>query len=241
MSSGRFRLHNGYFIINSYTDSVGPFLTVRQLHYVVSTRKPFSVRPHATAGAWTTDDCRHAESARQLLAEAEAVCGEVNAAWPLPLNETVKDAEADHPALYDLVRKRDRLCDAVRIFSAMAVEGFLNYYGVVRLGEEEFNAHFERMGIVPKLRALLLVCDSVSVASSDPLVKALEKVANGRNALVHPKAKELPGYVPAEERPGVPIPKAAQDAVQAMDEFFREFVALVPASAHLVPPEPKDA
>jgi hypothetical protein len=198
------------------------------------TRKPFAVRPHSVTGAWSSDDRRHAESARQLLAELEIACNDVLAAWPLPPSQTVRDAESEYPDLYKLVRKRDRLCDSVRIFSAMAVEGFLNYYGVVRLGEQEFNTHFERMGIIPKLRALLLVCDGLSISPTDPLVKALERVASGRNSLVHPKAKEFPGYVPAEERPSVPIPQAAGDAVEAMDQFFREFVVLVPASAQLI-------
>jgi hypothetical protein len=60
------------------------------------------------------------------------------------------------------VRKRDLLSDAVKIFSAMAVGAFLNYYGVVRLGEDECASHFERLGLVPKLRTLLLVCDFLS-------------------------------------------------------------------------------
>ncbi len=206
-----------------------------------TTRSAFTLRPHEATGSWASDDRRHAESARQLLTELETVCEEVLNRWPLPHGQTVWNAEAEFPEFYALVRKRDRLCDSVRIFAAMAVEGFLNYYGVVRLGEEAFNTHFERMGLIPKLRALLLVCDSVSVSASDPLVRLLEQVAKGRNALVHPKAKEFPGYIPAEDRPGVPIPGAARQAVEDMDSFFDEFVTLVPASKHLAPPGAKGA
>ncbi|HSI23980.1 MAG TPA: hypothetical protein VK959_13275 [Methylophilaceae bacterium] len=201
----------------------------------ITTRSSFALRPHTVLGSWTSDDRRHAESARALLTELEPVCKEILDHWPLPHGETVRDAEAEFPELYALVRKRDRLSDSVRIFSAMAVEGFLNYYGVVRLGEEAFNTHFERIGLVPKLRALLLVCDSISVSTSDRLVLLLEQVANGRNALVHPKAKEFPGYVPAEGRPGVAVPDAARQAVKAMGLFFEEFVSLVPESKHLAP------
>ena len=57
----------------------------------------------------------------------------------------------------------------VRIYAAMAVEGFLNFYGVLRLGQNVFDEHFERLGLVPKVRALLLVCDQLDVSQQDPL------------------------------------------------------------------------
>ena len=60
-----------------------------------------------------------------------------------------------------------------RLYAAMAVEGFLNWYGVFRLGEEIFNQHFERLGLVPKLRVLLLVCDSIHVGKGDQVVLVL--------------------------------------------------------------------
>ena len=201
-----------------------------------TTRSLFTLRPHAVTGSWGADHRRHAESARQLLTELETICEEVLNMWPLPHGQTVQNAETEFPELYALVRKRDRLSDSVRIFAAMAVEGFLNYYGVVRLGEEAFNTHFERMGLIPKMRALLLVCDSLSVPNSDTLVRLLEQVASGRNALVHPKTREFPGYVPAEDRSGVLIPGDARQAVETMDLFFVEFVTLIPASRHLAPP-----
>lgn len=169
------------------------------------------------------------------------MCTQVVKQWPLPPGETVRNAETDYPELYALVRRRDRLSDSVRIFAALAAEGFLNYYGVVRLGEEVFNVHFERLGLIPKLRTLLLVCDSISISTDDPLARALAQLANGRNSLAHPKAKEYPGYVPAEERPDVPVPEAAREAVSSMKSFFEQFVLLVPGSKHLVPPTAKGA
>lgn len=207
----------------------------------ISTRSKFVLRPHSAEGAWSTDDRRHLESAEQLLTELEAVCAQVTQRWPLQQDETVRDAERDHPDLYALVRRRDRLSDSVRIFAAMAVEGFLNYYGVVRVGETEFNAHFERLGIIPKLRMLLLVCDSISLSAKDELAISLSQLAEVRNSLVHPKAKEFPGYVPAEARPSVRVPDAAQQAVLSAHRFFQLFSELVPEASHLVPPQPNPA
>jgi hypothetical protein len=117
----------------------------------------------------------------------------------------------------------------------MAVEGFLNYYGVVRMGEEEFTRNFERLGIIPKLRALLLFCDSIRLFDNDSLITAASKLVQNRNALVHPKTKELTSHLPAESRDGFFIPDAAREAVAAMETFFREFEAAVPKATHLIP------
>jgi len=200
------------------------------------TRKAFALRSHHAEGAWSSDDRRHFENASRLLGELEVVAQQVIQQWPLPADQTVRDAEKEHPELWALVRKRDQLSDSVQIFAAMAVEGFLNYYGVVRLGEAEFNSHFERLGLIPKLRTLLLVCDSLSISSNDALVHLLGRIADGRNALVHPKAKEYPGYVPSEQRPSVRIPGAARETVASMRAFFEQFLELVPDAKHLVPP-----
>lgn len=171
------------------------------------------------------------------LAELESVIQEVRAQWPRPLEETVTGDEHS-PALGLLVRKRDLLSDSVKIFSAMAVEAFLNYYGVVRLGEAEYAVNFERLPLIPKLRTLLLVCDSLSITESDPLIKLLKSISERRNSLLHPKAHESPHYVQAEDREGDKIPEVARHAVREMDDFFREFVTAVPKSAHLVPRTP---
>lgn len=199
------------------------------------TRQPFSIRNHDAVGFWLSDDRRFFEAAKLQLGELEVVAAQVKAQWPIPGDQTLRDGQS-HPELWSLTRKRDLLSDSVKIFAAIAVEGFLNYYGIVRLGEPEFVTHFERLGLVPKIRALLLVCDSLSVAKDDPLVTVLIRIAERRNSLVHPKAKELPGYLAAEKRGGTAIPDAAREAVADMEEFFREFVAAVPEASHLVPP-----
>jgi putative ribosome biogenesis GTPase RsgA len=119
----------------------------------------------------------------------------------------------------------------------MAVEAFINFYGVHRLGEQQFNRHVERLPIERKVQLLLLICDGVEVDKEERLVIALNAVAQRRNQLAHPKAKEVPRDQPAEDRTGNPIPETAQQQVQAMREFFTEFGRLVPRSRHLLPVE----
>jgi len=199
------------------------------------TRQPFSIRNHDAVGFWLSDDRRFFEAAKLQLGELEVIAAQVKAQWPIPEGQALRDGH-NYPELWLLARRRDLLSDSVLIFSAMAVEGFLNYYGVVRLGESEYVYHFERLGLVPKIRTLLLICDSLSVAKVDPLVTVLNRIAERRNSLVHPKAKELPSYRADQERGGTATPETAREAVADMEEFFREFVTAVPEAAHLVPP-----
>ncbi|MDP1682471.1 MAG: hypothetical protein Q8L39_11950 [Burkholderiales bacterium] len=198
------------------------------------TIQPFSIRNHDAIGYWSSDYCRFFEAAKLQLAELEVVVAQVKVQWPIPEDQTLRDGQ-NYPELLALTRKRDLLTDSVKIFSAMAVEGFLNFYGVVRLGESDYVSHFERLGLVPKIRVLLLVCDSLSIAKLHPLVTVLGRIAERRNSLVHPKAKELPGYLAFEERSGTKVPDVAREIVSDMEGFFREFVAAVPEAAHLVP------
>jgi hypothetical protein len=119
----------------------------------------------------------------------------------------------------------------------MAVEGYLNFYGVLRLGQQAFNDHFERLGSAAKLRALLLVCDGLEVARDAPIVKLLERISKVRNDLAHPKAREVEGDMATHQRARVPVPETAKAAVQAMEDFFDAFIDAVPAAqGHLARP-----
>ena len=121
------------------------------------------------------------------------------------------------------------------LFAAMAIEAFINFYGVSRLGEEQFKQHVERLPIERKMQLLLLICDGLEVEKGDRLIIALKAVADRRNALAHPKAKQVPRDQPARDRSGWPIPEAAQEQIQTMREFFSEFGRLVPRSRHSSP------
>ena len=56
-----------------------------------------------------------------------------------------------------------------------------------------------------------------------------------RNRLAHPKAKEVAGDVPLEQRAGDPLPESVAGIFDACTDFFRLFVEAVPGAAHLVP------
>ena len=199
----------------------------------VPPNRTFALRSHTPDGVWESNDNRYRNVAHQSLAELEHLCEEVRNQWPIKARESIQ-TPALYPEVAKLAKRRDQASDATRVYAAMAVEGFLNFYGVVRLGQQAFDDHFERLGLVPKLRCLLLLCDQLNCPRNDPLVLLLDKVAQSRNALVHPKATEVVGdfsrHVPIE----VPMPSTARLAVENMEAFFAAFVAAVPeAEPHL--------
>lgn len=196
-------------------------------------REKFVLREHNTEGGWFSDDKRFYEAAKTQLAKLEKVAEEVTKKFPIPKNKTLSNGR-NHSELWELTRERDLLSDSVIIFSAMAVEGFLNFYGVVRIGEREYQNNFERMGYSEKLRTLLLVCDAVILTKKDPLIKILDRISNRRNSLVHPKATEFSPHNTVNNNMK-PIPDRARLAVEDMDNFFKEFLSVVPEAWHLVP------
>ena len=200
----------------------------------ISSRTNFKLRPHDFLASWESNDRKYFRQALVLMSELELLCEEVRSKWPVALGEPIKDAITNYPVLYQLVDKRDRTSDLVRIYSAMAVEGFLNRYGVLRLGQDIFNAHFERLNILEKLKMLFLVCDSIVIKNSDSLSVALQSIAESRNALVHPKPREI------SELSSIPqkfskVPQTARDTVKNMELFFSEFIIAIPAATILIP------
>lgn len=197
-------------------------------------RQKFNLRPHDAELGWESNHWIYCKFAVDLLPQLARQHEEVRQAWPGSPDQPVQDMHTKYPDLAVAVDERHRTSDSIRVYAAMAVEGFLNWYGVLRLGADVFNGQFERLGLVPKLQALLLICDAVVIERKDPLFQALEGVAATRNALVHPKAKELDPEGPLSPPKGNYC-DAARGAVESMQRFFEEFVEAVPEAEHLVP------
>lgn len=197
------------------------------------TRKTFRVKESFPYGTWYTDVGRFHRIAHAQLSRLENLCQQVNSQWPKELGETLKN-ENIPKKLGQLVDERDLASDVTRIFAAMSVEAFLNFYGVARIGKSDFSAHFERLPIVSKTRKLFLVCDGQSISETDPLIVALKLVSQGRNSLVHHKATQALIDDP-EPKSSTQIPQKAQEAVQAMDDFFAEVRVLQPEAKHFLP------
>jgi hypothetical protein len=195
---------------------------------------PFKLRPHVVTGQWVTKDARYREYAHELLSELEALCAELKIKYP-PKKDTTIQNEKEYPTEYiKLLHLRDRTSDSVRLYAAMSVEGFLNFYGVLRLGQKVFDEHFERLGLIPKLKSLLLLCDALKVDEKDSLVVLLIKIAESRNNLVHPKTKEIDHTHKTDPKNVIEIPKKAQQAVENMEAFFEKFALAVPEAGRYI-------
>lgn len=196
-------------------------------------RKSFALRSHDSNGVWASNDSKYRAYAHELMGQLEDLCSQVEEQWPTDAGRSISD-DSLYPDLWKLARLRDRTADTVRIYAAMAVEGFLNFYGVLRFGQQAFDEHFERLGLVPKLRLLLLIGENLDIPRNDPLILLLSAVADGRNTLVHPKTREMGEDHTASDRPSVPVPEVARKAVENMEAFFEQFAQIVqPMSGYL--------
>lgn len=111
----------------------------------------------------------------------------------------------------------------VVLFACMAVEAFLNCYGVRRLGEKFYKRNMERIGITEKMSVLVLSCNGYKLDANASVLALTRRLFDQRNRLVHPKTKELqfdqfgmPSHAPPEEL-------SAPDCVKAMDDILEEF------------------
>lgn len=200
----------------------------------MSPLKPFSVHPHDLQGTWESNFRRYRAYAHELLSELEQLTELVENKWPSLSEGSPITDKSSNPDLWKLARSRDRISDSVRIYTAMAAEGFINFYGVVRLGQVVFNDHYERLGLVPKLRKLLLIADDLNVSEKDEICSYLRDVAASRNKLVHAKTREVLVDTANFERSSTKIPEEARKCVEDMEAFFKAFVVAVPeAKAHL--------
>jgi hypothetical protein len=199
-------------------------------------KEQFSVRPLGETRTWLTESSRYPEYSRMLLDELIKLTAEIKAEWPLGAG-SLHSGDVGHAELWKKVRRRDLLSDSVRIFTAMAVESFLNFYGVVRLGQTPFDLYIERLSQPKKLQALLEICDGISANRCLAITAIVSKIAQRRNDLVHPKAREVVCEITQADKDAdsTPIPGAALEAVQDMVTFYQQWTSLVPDSKFLLP------
>lgn len=98
-------------------------------------------------------------------------------------------------AIYSATQKEfiqlNEFSTAAQIFSCMAVESFLNFYGVNQLGEDFYKRNFERLNPNQKLETLIAIAVHLSLEKEDEICKVVRHMFDQRNRLVHPKAKQI--------------------------------------------------
>lgn len=103
-----------------------------------------------------------------------------------------EDLAGDIPDdLLDLHDAAYRHAISCHLFVCMALEGFLNAYGVRRLGEQFYQQNLERMGITEKLAVLGLCCRQWMIWPDSDIYRDFRRLFDDRNQLVHPKTREI--------------------------------------------------
>lgn len=91
----------------------------------------------------------------------------------------------------DLHRPCMRAAYSALMFGCMCFEAFLNFYGVRRLGQAYHKRFVERMGITEKLVYLLSIGTTQILSTDNEIIDRCRRLFDARNALAHPKAKEV--------------------------------------------------
>ena len=188
------------------------------------------------SAAWRTNHRKFYDYAIRLSIDLVPAAEAVLQVWP----DGAQDAlplEQQPQGLHELCLKRNILSDSTKLFAAIAVEAFINFYGTVQLGSAHFTRTIERKPLDQKLLRLLHECDGIELPHDDELLKALSEVTSRRNALAHPKSIDTDPNEPPEARCGPPIPEDALHSVEAMRRFFHRFIELIPDARPLIPVE----
>lgn len=193
----------------------------------------FILRPHDYDGSWLTKDHIYRENAHECLEHLISDVEAIKSLWPDWSINILKNARNDHFEIFEKAKSRDRNNDMAMAYSAMAIEGFINFYGVLRLGDSTFKKHIPRQPLELKLKKIVHIADELDLDSEGDLIKSLKIVAKKRNDLVHPKPQEINKDDDSVVY-GELIPDAAKNSVEAMERFFEEFSRLIPKAAHHV-------
>ncbi len=106
--------------------------------------------------------------------------------------EAVKYGTDEAALIYSGARKElmelDDFSKATQIFACMAVESFMNYYGVVRFGEKKYKK-IEWLGAKSKLAKITSI-NPIRQDLLEDIEHVVEYIFRQRNSLVHPKSKQ---------------------------------------------------
>jgi hypothetical protein len=187
------------------------------------------VQPANRGGAWEVEGLEHRSGAKLAVRRSEELRIRLSNQF-----DRHKGGSAYGRIPNDLIDEYRFLRTATVVFAAMAVEGFLNYYGVKRLGEGFYNANYERLSLPKKVGALIETCTGNLLANSSELVAVTKRLAEARNALVHPKSREALKSQ-AKRLPITALAKLPQESVGDMERFFILFGEADPEAIGMMP------
>lgn len=175
--------------------------------------------PATRNGSWEYDGIsrREARHAHAEFLQAQSALREL-----LALKKKRRAEGLSEPVSLDeaLLRRNFRTFATV-IFACVAIESFVNFYGVRRFGNAFNQSRSENLPLRKKIRRILAHTTSVTVDDGDLLFKALARLVARRNRLAHPKTYEFEENVEPPEMETWTT--AANESIEDMDAFFNRF------------------
>ncbi|WKZ43643.1 MAG: hypothetical protein QY302_16235 [Anaerolineales bacterium] len=192
--------------------------------------------PANRQGGWITNDYFYFTIAKSFLQQSKDLnLSNENRVKELKERTKTEEPQWDnetlssyvHHLVYDDLKQLDAVCIATQIFACMAVEAFLNLYGVKRLSEKFYKRNLERLGISEKLKILITMCTQEILEDEDEITQIARRMFDRRNSLVHPKTKEINDFsdlIPSESTNHL---ERAKEAVEETELFFKKFEEIV--------------
>jgi hypothetical protein len=179
-----------------------------------------NVVPFNRQGAWIANHYLYYGSAKKYLDELKRIYIQYFELKKKLIAEDGEEYYCASPELIELETVIKLLCNNILIYSCMAIEGFINYYGVKRLGDKYYKRNIERIGISEKLQIVLLACTGHLCKKDEAIVKLIRNLFDMRNSLVHPKTREITtDYAEVV----VSIVDSQEEIVKDLELFFKLF------------------
>jgi len=145
-------------------------------------------------GVWTSSHSFHYETAYVFLGDFKNHLAELAAEEGRLQAEYHSDEDFQniiHHETEAIRRSCFRSASAAVLFACMSLEAFLNYYGVRRLGQNYYKRFVERLGVTEKIACIRSISSSILLEPDDDLVVRSRRLFDARNALAHPKTREI--------------------------------------------------
>ena len=193
--------------------------------------KQLTVAPYRRQGSWEFEGGLREEAVRALEL-AVHVSAELRKQWEAArARELVGGKAAGLLVSREGIVDRNLFTTTAVVLSAMAVESFLNFYGVKRLGQQSYELFFERLPLVPKVKEIIETCCGVRLDNAAEIVSVARALSEARRRLAHPKTREGGSAAGSTQVNPLRYPlDVARESVANMNKFFQLFASFDPHS-----------
>jgi hypothetical protein len=197
--------------------------------------KPATIEPFRRSGSWEFDGGLREQTVRALEL-AEQVSADRRNHWEVARERQLAgDNAAGRLVSRERIVERNLFTTAAVVLSAMAVEAFLNFYGVKRMGQTFYELHYERLGLVRKVTGIVAMCCGLLLDDDAEIVSVARALSKARNRLAHPKTREVRPEAGSSHFSPMKHPlETARESVANMNLFFQLFAAFDPDSSDIV-------